>query len=294
MYAYKQNYHFLGWSRDPNASVPEYRVETDISKENGSASNAYSYILDDIVLDETCDNTPCPAGTTHVIDLYPVFEVRYILTYLGTEKYPKIIEETTHTDLQEIRSHKNRQKAIDRASAIYKLSFPVICGKCGSVMRRKQDMRRNYLQKWTCTDSACAESVKINDEKLLQGITGILNELIAAPEQITCPNVHEAEADAKLLRLENEIGRTLEGCDFDRDALRERLLQRAALKYAKIGNEQHVFRTLTRLIQNAEHQTAFPSELANKVIRQISLKNSQEILVTLINGQELGREVADT
>lgn len=214
--------------------------------------------------------------------------------YLGTEKYPKIIEETTHTDLQEIRSHKNRQKAIDRASAIYKLSFPVICGKCGSVMRRKQDMRRNYLQKWTCTDSACAESVKINDEKLLQGITGILNELIAAPEQITCPNVHEAEADAKLLRLENEIGRTLEGCDFDRDALRERLLQRAALKYAKIGNEQHVFRTLTRLIQNAEHQTAFPSELANKVIRQISLKNSQEILVTLINGQELGREVADT
>ena len=81
MYAYKQNYHFLGWSRDPNASVPEYRVETDISKENGSASNAYSYILDDIVLDETCDNTPCPAGTTHVIDLYPVFEVRYILTY---------------------------------------------------------------------------------------------------------------------------------------------------------------------------------------------------------------------
>lgn len=214
--------------------------------------------------------------------------------YLGTDKYPKIIEESTHTDLQEIRSHKNRQKAVDRASAIYKLSFPAICGKCGSVMRRKQDMRRLYLQKWTCTDSACTESAKINDEKLLQGITEILNELIAAPEQITCPNVHEAEADAELLRMGNEIGRALEGCNFDRDALREKLLQRAALKYARIGNEQHVFRTLTRLLQNAEHQTAFPCELANKVIRQISLQDNQEILVTLINGQEIRREAADT
>ena len=47
----------------------------------------------------------------------------------------------------------------------------------------------------------------------------------------------QKELPVEQRRLDNEIARTLEGYDFDKDALREKLFRRAALCYRQIGNE---------------------------------------------------------
>lgn len=72
------SYRFLGWSSNPNAVVPEYRVT---STSGGSSTWYYTSILDDIRIDDSAAS--CEAGAIHTLDLYPVFDVPYILTYDG-------------------------------------------------------------------------------------------------------------------------------------------------------------------------------------------------------------------
>ena len=124
----------------------------------------------------------------------------------------------------------------------------------------------------------------------MEDIVDLLNGLIRNPEIIRTVQPIQAEPSIEQRRLDNEIARTLEGYDFDKDALREKLYQRAAIGYQQIGNETYVEYMLKNTLEQHDILDGFDSELTNKIIKVIRLAESGSVSIILINDQEIRKE----
>ena len=211
--------------------------------------------------------------------------------YLGTATYPQVIDEATVKRLRSRKASRNTQTSTDRQSGIYLLKVPVVCPACGKPMRRLQDTRCKCTQKWVCNQ--CHIQIKKEDTDLMEDIVGLLNVLIRNPEIIRTVQPSQAEPSIEQRRLDNEIARTLEGYDFDKDALREKLYQRAAIGYQQIGNETYVEYMLKNTLEQHDILDGFDSELTNKTIKVIRLAESGSVSIILINDQEIRKEQTD-
>ncbi len=211
--------------------------------------------------------------------------------YLGNATYPQVIDETTVENLRSRKASRNTQTSTDRQSGIYLLKVPVVCPACGKPMRRLQDTRCKCTQKWVCNQ--CHIQIKKEDTDLMEDIVDLLNGLIRNPAIIRSALPGQAEPSAEQRRLENEIARTLEGYDFDKDALREKLYQRAAIGYQQIGNEAYVEYKLTNALEQHDILDGFDSELTNKTVKLIRFTESGSVSIILSNNQVIRKEQTD-
>jgi len=211
--------------------------------------------------------------------------------YLGNAAYPQVIDEATVERLRSRKASRNTQTNTDRQSGIYLLKVPVVCPNCGKPMHRLQDARCKCTQKWVCNQ--CHIQIKKEDTDLMEDIVGLLNVLIRNPEIIRTVQPSQAEPSIEQRRLDNEIARTLEGYDFDKDALREKLYQRAAIGYQQIGNEAYVEYKLKNALEQHDILDGFDSELTNKTVKLIRLTESGSISIILSNDQVIRKEQTD-
>ena len=211
--------------------------------------------------------------------------------YLGNATYPQVIDETTVENLRSRKASRNTQTSTDRQSGIYLLKVPVVCPACGKPMHRLQDTRCKCTQKWVCNQ--CHIQIKKEDTELMEDIVDLLNGLIRNPAIIRSALPSQAEPSVEQRRLDNEIARTLEGYDFDKDALREKLYQRATIGYQKIGNEAYVEYKLKNMLEQHDILDGFDSELANKTVKLIRLAENGSVSIILINDQEIRKEQTD-
>lgn len=211
--------------------------------------------------------------------------------YLGNATYPQVIDETTVENLRSRKASRNTQTSTDRQSGIYLLKVPVVCPACGKPMRRLQDTRCKCTQKWVCNQ--CHTQIKKEDTELMEDIVDLLNGLIRNPAIIRSALPGQAEPSAEQRRLDNEIARTLEGYDFDKDALREKLYQRATIGYQQIGNEAYVEYKLKNALEQHDILDGFDSELTNKTVKLIRLTESGSVSVILSNDQVIRKEQTD-
>ncbi len=211
--------------------------------------------------------------------------------YLGNAAYPQVIDKATVERLRSRKASRNTQTSTDRQSGIYLLKVPVVCPACGKPMHRLQDARCKCTQKWVCDQ--CHIQIKKEDTELMEDIVDLLNGLIQNPEIIRTVQPSQAEPSIEQRRLDNEIARTLEGYDFDKDALREKLYQRAAIGYQQIGNETYVEYMLKNTLEQHDILDGFDSELTNKTIKVIRLAESGSVSIILINDQEIRKEQTD-
>lgn len=179
--------------------------------------------------------------------------------YLGNVTYPQVIDEATVERMRSRKASRNTQTSTDRQSGIYLLKVPVVCPACGKPMHRLQDTRCKCTQKWVCNQ--CHIQIKKEDSVLMKDITDILNGVIRNPEIIQSAQPSQAEAPIEQRRLDNEIARVLEGYDFDKDALREKLYQRASLGYLQVGDEAYVEHKLKNTLEQHDILDCFDSEL---------------------------------
>lgn len=208
--------------------------------------------------------------------------------YLGNTTYPQIIDEATVKRLRSRKTSRNTQTSTDRQSGIYLLKVPVACPACGKPMHRLQDTRCKCTHKWVCNQ--CHIQIKKEDTELMEDIVDLLNGLIRNPKIIQPPQPGQAEAPIEQRRLDNEIARTLEGYDFDKDALREKLYQRAAIGYQQIGNEAYVEYKLKNALEQHDILDGFDSELTNKTVKLIRLTESGSVSIILSNDQVIRKE----
>ncbi len=127
----------------------------------------------------------------------------------------------------------------------------------------------------------------------MEDIVDLLNGLIRNPAIIRSALPGQAEPSAEQRRLDNEIARTLEGYDIDKDALRKKLYQRAAIGYQQIGTEAYVEYKLKNALEQHDILDGFDSELTNKTVKLIRLTESGSVSIRLSNDQVIRKEQTD-
>lgn len=213
--------------------------------------------------------------------------------YLGNGDYPAIITQETFDAVQEIKDARNTQKGVDRKSDIFQINVPVKCPVCGSEMHRRSDSRIKCSQRWTCVRDDCRKLISISDEALLGGITELLNALIDKPERITIPAPVECEPSAELRRMNHEIERNLDSFSIQKETLRKQLLQSVSLKYEDIDNAVYTAKRLKADFANASPLSDFSPELFNRTVSELRLCENGSVILTLTNGQQVGKEKND-
>lgn len=213
--------------------------------------------------------------------------------YLGNDAYPAIITQETYNAIQEIKEARNTQKGVDRKADIFQIAVPVRCPVCGSEMYRRTDKRIKCNQRWICRKDDCRKLIAVSDEELLGGITELLNSVISVPERICIQKPAVQEPSTELRRLNNEISRTLEGFSIQKETLRKQMLQSVSLRYKEIDNAVYIAKRLKADFANASPLSDFLPELFNRTVSELRLCENGSVILTLTNGQQIGKEQSD-
>lgn len=209
--------------------------------------------------------------------------------YLGDDVYPTIIDADTHSKIKDIKSGKYTKKNTDLDSDIFKLDVPVICPSCGCEMIRKHDIRWKSHQKWFCKNKDCKTTVGIKDEDLLSKITVLLNVTILNPELIKEQSSRD-EISLDAMRLENEIGRTLESNQFNKEELKKKMIACVSEKYKAIGSMAQKTKRLRADFEKSSPLNNFSADLFSRTVKSIIFEPNQVVSILLLNGQRIGKE----
>lgn len=161
-------------------------------------------------------------------------------------------------------------------------------------MRRRHDSRiKGCAQRWTCQNTDCRRLIAKADEELLSEITDLLNIAISNPDMIRIPSDTEQEQSIEVRRLDNEIGRTLEGFDFNKDDLRKKMLKCISLKYQDIKPETYTAKQLRADFADANPLSDFSADLFARTVKAIRFNEDGTIGIILTNDQQIGKEQTD-
>ena len=153
-------------------------------------------------------------------------------------------------------------------------------------MQRQHDARRRISESWVCP---CGAKVWISDTDLHTALAEILNHLIVQPNLIAAESTEEQEAPLNLVAMQNEIGRQLEGFDFDRDKVKESIFELAALKYSRLDDRKNTTKQLRAELKQMAPLSAFSPEILSKLAGQIVMSEPAVIQIKLKNGQIIGK-----
>lgn len=205
--------------------------------------------------------------------------------YLGTEVYPQIIEQATYEKIQKTKHSRNTQKDTDKAQEIFRLTVPVRCPICGSLMRRRHDSRCKCQERWTCENKDCRLRIEISDAELLTALSDILGTVTA--DIITVSAEKPYEPSTEVIRLNNEISRMLDAAEIDKATLRSKMAECLSQKYKELGNECCAVQKLKAEISSSSDAT----ERLNRTVSEIRLHPDKTAELTLLNGQIIRKEI---
>jgi len=207
--------------------------------------------------------------------------------YLGTEQFPVLIDEVSFHAVQARKQDRNERKTIQPESHICQVTVPVVCAACGAVMTRQHHAKLRVTEAWSCP---CGMKIWLADCDLLIEITAILNRLIADPAQITEESHEPNEAQQlEIRRLQNEIGRQMEGSGFDRDAVQRDIFALAAAKFTALPNGPATTYLLRAAFEKSAPLESFSRELLEATVTQVLLGNGG-IYLKLKNNQIIGKD----
>ena len=210
--------------------------------------------------------------------------------YTGKDGFPAIIDEDTHQTMMEIKAQKNTQHSTDRNHEIFHIDVPVICPTCGHEMIRRHDSRfKKCQQRWICSNADCRTAIHKADSDLLDDITVLLNRVIVNPELVQISAKAESTS-VQTLKAENEIARTLDTLDYDKNTLRKKMLECASLRYADIDSAPYIAHRLKAVFANAELLSTFSLPLFKRTVQAVHLEKDGTTAITLINNQTIRKD----
>ena len=212
--------------------------------------------------------------------------------YLGDSKYPQIIDSDSYAKVNEIKQNRNNQKNTDRHRDIYNLDAVVICPVCGSEMKHRIEKRAKIHERWKCQNSDCRNIISISDVNFFQAICDILNSVITNPSIIQS-NIEPQTEPITLLKLENEINRLFDSGNPDKNELKAKIFEAASVKYNELNNYIYEGKKLQTLFRYQQFVKDFPLELFNRIVTTVSFDSDNNVIITLLNGQTIGKELTD-
>lgn len=209
--------------------------------------------------------------------------------YIGNEEYPQIIDDDIAHKANEIKESRNRQKDTDRDKLIYQLNMPVVCPRCGSIMRRYSETRISIHERWRCQSSSCKTVIGISDETMIKEIINLLNTVISQPDIIKLSGEQDS-VSTEASRIQNEINRMLDNGHENKDEIRTMIIKSASVKYDDLNTKKYKVIRLKDIFAYQQPVSEFPMELFKQTVSSISFEVDNTVTITLLNGQIIGKE----
>lgn len=205
--------------------------------------------------------------------------------YLGTEKYPQIID----TDIFRQANEKRVRKATtlnlisDDLQEIRKVTY---CAECGNRLFRKVNGKgREY---WNCGNPDCFKfEYRLTDQMIIGAALTVLNSAIANPSLLESGgeiSIYSPTAD--IVRQQNEINRMTDSVQVDFDKAKAEIFKLAEMKYDCCIYNDSLQKTdeIKSLLQNCEQLNTLDIGLFKSCVSKIWISHFCTIEVEFVNG----------
>jgi hypothetical protein len=212
--------------------------------------------------------------------------------YTCNDDCTAIVSESDYLEVQGMIARKN---TVCRTNA-FRPQCSVVCGQCGSAMKRIHHQKWKVNEAWRCANPECRHRVAISDMEFESSLTAIMNILIKNPD-IAYPETdrgicHPPDTP-ETMRVAGEIDNMIGAVDFDKERVKKLIFSLAAEKYKAIDNTGPITGMIRAEFEKADPLFSFNKELFYKTTQIIRFDNSGELFVVLKNGKSIRRRNQD-
>ena len=205
--------------------------------------------------------------------------------YLGTDKYPQLIDEDTFRRANAKRVSKATSLCVisDELQEVRNLTF---CKECGQRMFRKGGNTRS--EKWDCCRKECYPlDFRLTDQMLIGAILNVLNSVIANPNLLECSTESSTYSPSgDVIRQQNEIRHMMDSAQLDYDRTKSEILRLAQMQYdcCPYSNKPQQTEFLKSLLTDHEQLNSLDIGLLKSCVSRIWVSHFCTIEIELING----------
>ena len=205
--------------------------------------------------------------------------------YLGTEKYPQIIDKETFKLANEKRVRKATTLDLipDDLQEIRKRTY---CPECGHRLSRIGG--NSKYEHWDCRNPDCYKfEYRLTDQMIIGAVLNVLNSAIANPSLLELGGeISTYSPTADIVRKQNEINQMTDSPQVDFDKVKAEIFKLAEMKYDCCSYNESPQKTeeLKELLQGHEQLNSLDIGLSKACVSRIWISHFCTIEVELING----------
>ena len=204
--------------------------------------------------------------------------------YLGTNKYPQLIDEDIFKRANEKRERKATTLNLiaDDLREIRKVTY---CAECGGKAYRKTNGKgREY---WNCENPDCFKfEYRMTDQMILGAVITVLNSAAANPSLIECGGeVSTYVPTADVIRQQNEVNQMIDSTQTDFERIKSEIFKLAEMKYDCCTYNDNPQKTdkLKVLLENHEQLNTLDIGLFKACVSRIWISHFCTIEVEFVN-----------
>lgn len=205
--------------------------------------------------------------------------------YLGTEKYPPILEK----GLQKAAKQMAKPYTHTESADIKMLKPLLFCGICGKQIRRR--LKASGEERWYCPSDVKHVAVTLIDEELLEEIEKLQAYLAKNQSIIKMQKDTDNQIDISVIRIQNEIDHALSRPEIDISQIQQSIMELVSRKYALIqddGDEKELKEKISQLADRSIN-----SRMITEIMSQIQITHTKATAFVLKNGQNMPLQNAE-
>lgn len=205
--------------------------------------------------------------------------------YLGTEKYPKIIDDDIFRQANEKRVRKATTLNLipDDLQEIRKRTY---CAECGYRLSRIGG--NSKYEHWDCRNPDCYKlEYRLTDQMIIGAVLNVLNSAIANPSLLESGGeISTYSPNADVIRKQNEINQMTDSPQVDFDRVKAEIFRLAEMKYDCCTYNESPQKTeeLRNLLENNKQLNILDIGLFKACVSRIWISHFCTIEVEFING----------
>ena len=205
--------------------------------------------------------------------------------YLGTDKYPQIIDDDTFRLANEKRVRKATTLDLipDDLQEIRKRTY---CSECGHRLSRIGG--NSKYEHWDCRNPDCYKlEYRLTDQMIIGAVLTVLNSAIANPSLLESGGeISTYSPTADVIRKQNEINQMTDSPQVDFDKVKAEIFKLAEMKYDCCTYNDSPQKTdeIKELLKDHEQLNMLDIGLFEACVSRIRISHFCTIEVELING----------
>ena len=205
--------------------------------------------------------------------------------YLGTDKYPKIIDDDTFKLANEKRIRKATTLNLI-SEDLQKIRKRTYCTECGHRLSRIGG--NSKYEHWDCRNPDCYKlEYRLTDQMIIGAVLTVLNSAIANPSLLESGGeISTYSPTADVIRKQNEINQMTDSPQVDFDKVKAEIFKLAEMKYdcCTYNDSPQKTEKLKELLQGHEQLNSLDIGLFKACVSRIWISHFCTIEVELING----------